>query len=295
MSRLLDKFVVYLSRLYYRSITKTAENCPVPDNVREHCDVPYLNRSGKQLLMDIFEPVDDNRERPVIIYIHGGGLVVGDKIMSKGFCIELAKRGFLVFALNYQLAPIVSVYDQFDDVSAGMDYVGSRIIDFDVNPFRIYLVADSAGAYLSIYTAAMAKSAKIQQALGQTPTRMSYKAMALVGGMFYTRNNDAVGKYLSHFFYRDAQKNKAMEPYLDPGNAEVSGNLPPCLLVTSEHDILRKYSEKLLGILWKHNIDYHFVYMGDDKRFTHVYPVLHPEDPESQKVIDIIKEWFDKY
>ena len=176
MAKLLDKFAVYLSRVYYRSVTKTAEKYPLPDNVREHCDVPYSNRSGKQLQMDIYEPLDGNLEKPVIIYIHGGGLVIGDKIMSKGFCIELARRGFLVFALNYQLAPIVSVYEQFDDVSAGMDFVGSSIVNFDVNPFRIYLVADSAGAYLSIYTAALAKSRKIQQALGQTPTRMSYKA-----------------------------------------------------------------------------------------------------------------------
>lgn len=296
MSLIIDKFVSEATKLYTRKVSNEQKLLKTPENVREHRDVPYKNRNGKELLMDIYEPLNTEvPELPLVIYIHGGGLVLGDKMMSRGICLEMARRGFLVFTMNYRLAPSVSVYEQFDDVSAGMDFVGTKIIDFEVNPFRIYLAGDSAGAYLAIYTAALSKSKKMQEAIGHKPTRMAFKAMALFGGMFYTKKQDMIGKYLSTLFYRDAKKNKAMEPYLDPENKEVSGNLPPCLLITSEHDFLRQYSEKLVGYLWKHDIDYHFLYMGDDRKFTHVFPVLHSQDPESQKVIDVVKQWFDKY
>lgn len=296
MGKLLDSIVIGIAEKITKKTISTAAGIAVPDNVREYLDLPYKNRRGETLLMDVFEPIGEGaREVPMIIYIHGGGLVLGDKSISKAFCLEFAKRGFLVFSLNYTLVPIGSVYDQFDDISCGMDYVGEKIIDFDINPFRIYLVSESAGAYLSIYTAAISKSLKMQQAMNRIPTRMNFKAMALIGGMFYTNRDDIVGKYLMKFVYRDTSDNKEMEQYLNPENPEVAGNLPPCLLVTSEHDFLRSYSERLTGILWKQNIPYHFVYMGDDKKLTHAFPVFHPEDPESQKVIDIIKEWFDAH
>ena len=48
------------------------------EGLREYRDVPYKNRSGKDLLMDIFEPiVEKGTELPVIVNIHGGGLIGG--------------------------------------------------------------------------------------------------------------------------------------------------------------------------------------------------------------------------
>lgn len=57
------------------------------EGLREYRDIPYHNRSGKELLMDIFEPiVEKGTELPVIVNIHGGGLIGGSKNLSAGFC-----------------------------------------------------------------------------------------------------------------------------------------------------------------------------------------------------------------
>ena len=117
--------------------------------IREHRNIPYKNRNGKQLLMDIFEPiVDKGVELPVIINIHGGGLVMGSKDFSTGFCRQLAHRGYLVCSLEYRLIPDVRVYEQIDDVCAGMDCVGRKLVEFEVDFTRIYIAAESAGASL---------------------------------------------------------------------------------------------------------------------------------------------------
>ena len=153
------------------------------DGLHEFHNIPYTNRSGKELLMDIFEPeVSKGTELPVIINIHGGALIMGNKDFSVGFCRQLAHRGYLVCSLEYRLIPDVRVYEQFDDVCAGMDCVGRKLVEFDVNFTRIYLVAESAGAYLATYVAAMKKSAELQKAIGYEPSRMNFKAMGLISG-----------------------------------------------------------------------------------------------------------------
>lgn len=71
------------------------------DGLKEYRDIPYTNRSGKELLMDIYEPiVDDLRELPVVINIHGGGLIDGNKNLSEGFCRQLTK---MLYAINERL------------------------------------------------------------------------------------------------------------------------------------------------------------------------------------------------
>lgn len=171
------------------------------DGIREYLDISYTNRSGKELLMDIFEPmVTPGTELPVIINIHGGGLIMGKKEFSVGFCRQIAHRGYLVFSLEYRLIPDVRVYEQFDDVCAGMDCVGRELVDFDVDLTRIYLVAESAGAYLATYVAAMKKSVALQKAIGYKPARMNFKAMGLISGMFYTTRKDATGRFLAKSF-----------------------------------------------------------------------------------------------
>ena len=153
------------------------------EGLREYRDIPYVNRSGKELLMDIFEPTDTaESELPVIVNVHGGALIEGNKNFSVGFCRQLARRGYLVCSLEYRLIPAVRVYEQFDDVCAGMDCVGRKLVDFNVDFTRIYLAAESAGAYLAAYVAAMKKSEALQKAIGYEPSRMRFKAMALISG-----------------------------------------------------------------------------------------------------------------
>ena len=192
------------------------------EGLKEHRDIPYKNRSGKELLMDIFEPVvDEGVELPVIINIHGGGLIDGNKNLSEGFCRQIAKRGYLVCSLEYRLIPSVRVYEQFDDVCAGMDCIGRKLVDFDVDFTRIYLVAESAGAYLATYVAAMKKSRVLQDAIGYEPTRMIFKAMGLISGMFYTTRRDSLGWFLSRSIYGKDERSKAMAEYTNPEHPEI--------------------------------------------------------------------------
>ena len=262
----------------------------------EHRNVTYTNRSGKELLMDIFEPITEKgTELPVIVNIHGGGLIGGSKNLSVGFCRQLAKRGYLVFSLEYRLIPEIRVYEQFDDVCAGMDCIGRKLVDFDVDFTRIYMVAESAGAYLATYVAAMKKSEALQNEIGYKPTNMVFKAMGLISGMFYTTRNDMLGRFLSHSIYGKDARSIAMAKYTNPEHPEIIYNIPPCYLITSKADMLERYTLDFAGELGNKGIEHYLRHMGSDQKLLHAFPVLNPNLSESERVIDEIVAWFEKH
>lgn len=294
---LFDRIVIYITKIIMSKSFKLKDMKEIPsDGLVEYRDIPYFNRNGKKLLMDIFKPdVDELTELPIIVNIHGGGLITGNKNNSEGFCRLLAKRGYLVFSLEYRLVPAVKVYEQIDDVCAGMDCIGSKLIDFNVDINRIYMVAESAGAYLALYTATMKNSKKLQEAIGYKPTRMRFKALGLISGMFYTTRNDALGLFLSHAFYGNDEKSKKIGIYTNPENPEIIYNIPPTYLVTSKADILERYTLDFAGELGNKGIEHHLRHMGSYKNLLHAFPVIRPDLPESSRVADEIVAWFESH
>lgn len=89
-----------------------------PDGVVESRDIPYIADGQKEHLMDVYRPQGkENETLPVIINIHGGGLLIGNKEFNRYFCARLCLLGYVVFSVEYRLVPDCSVYDQFSDVS----------------------------------------------------------------------------------------------------------------------------------------------------------------------------------
>ena len=293
----IENIVISVTKIKMKNAFNSGEVKEVsPDGIKEYRDIPYNNNSGKELLMDIFEPiVEKGTELPVIVNIHGGGLIGGSKNLSVGFCRQLAKRGYLVFSLEYRLIPEVRVYEQFDDVCAGMDCIGRKLVDFDVDFTRIYMVAESAGAYLATYVAAMKNSKALQDAIGYKPTNMVFKAMGLISGMFYTTRNDMLGRFLSHSIYGKDERSKAIAEYTNPEHPEIINNIPPCYLITSKADMLERYTLDFAGELGNKGIEHYLRHMGSDPRLLHAFPVLNAALPESERVIDEIIDWFKKH
>ena len=267
------------------------------EGVIEQYNIPYLNRVGKQLFMDIYRPADvlPETELPVIVNVHGGGLIMGSKSVSSGFCRLLARRGYLVFSLEYRLVPAVKVYEQLDDVCAGIDCVGAKLVDFNVDFRRIYMVAESAGAYLATYVAAMHDSKELQEAIGYAPPRIRFKALGLISGMFYTTRRDKVGIFLSRSFYGKDERSRAIARYTNPEDPEIIYNIPPCYLITSKADMLERYTLDFAGELGNKGVEHYLRHMGSDKKLIHAFPVTRPDFPESQRVIDEITAWFEQH
>lgn len=265
------------------------------DDVEEILNIAYINREEVPLAMDIFKPanVEEGKELPVIVTIHGGGLTYGDRHISRPFCRLLAHKGFLVFSIEYRLAPRANVCQELDDVCAGLDLVGRKLVDFDVDYNRIYMAAESSGAYLALYVAAMKDSVKLQNAIGYEPSKMRFRALYLNCGMFYTNRNDPCGWTLSEQIYGDKKTDEDFLQYMNPEHPEILTNLPPIMLTTSRGDFMNLYSIMLCEALKKAGKTCKLMYYPE-RELAHAFMTCQVYHPRTIESIDKMIEWFGK-
>jgi len=86
---------------------------------------------------------------PLIVYAHGGYYVGDDKRDFAWYCQSLAARGYVVANLNYQLAPEGRYPTQMLQVNEAVRFLLSRAEQYRIDPQKIFLGGDSAGAHLS--------------------------------------------------------------------------------------------------------------------------------------------------
>ncbi|HYV27307.1 MAG TPA: alpha/beta hydrolase [Candidatus Eisenbacteria bacterium] len=114
-----------------------------------------LAPKGDDLQLDVHRlPGDDIR--PVVIFIHGGALMGGDKKMSSrpGSLLEaLLNAGYVVVSINYRLAPNVKIPAIIEDVRDAYDWVHKRAPKLcRIDPKQIFVMGQSAGGYLTQMT-----------------------------------------------------------------------------------------------------------------------------------------------
>lgn len=268
-----------------------------PKGIQEYCNIPYAKDSNLAHRMDIFQPLHIGEDKlPVIINIHGGGMILGNKEFNRYFCAELCKHGFLVFSVEYSLVPEVRVFEQFSDIALAMNQIAQLIPQYQGNQDKVYLVGDSAGAYLSVYTAAMQKSKRLAKAAKITPSTLKIRAMGLISGMFYTTKLDEIGLFLPNYLYGKGYKKQAFAPYVNPEHPDIVRALPPLLLITSKCDNLRHYTLNYDKALSRCQKEHELLYFSqNDKALSHAFCVFEPYRKESLQTIEKIVQFLRTY
>ena len=262
------------------------------DNVTEFRDVPYIQDGDRAHMLDIYSPICHAEQVSVIVNIHGGGLIMGNKEFNRHFCLSLCNHGFLVFSIEYRLCPETTVFGQLQDIAAAMNYIDKMIPKFKGKPGIVHMVGDSAGAFLALYTAAIQRNPMLARNAGVRPSYLEIQSMALISGMFYTTRKDSIGLFLPKALYGEGYKKHPFYPFLDPSVPAVGLSLPPCMLITSKKDKLYGYTKDLAAALQRCGTPCKLKNYGDDPHLYHAFCVFEPELPESRMVIHDICLYF---
>src|SRR5262245_31358085 len=117
-------------------------------------DIVFAEHDGTKLLGDLYLPSGIDKA-PVLIAVHGGGWQVGSRKFYVNWGPYLARNGIAVFAIEYRLMkPGVQTYPgAVYDTKAAIQFVRAKAGDLGVDPERIGLIGDSAGAHLSALVA----------------------------------------------------------------------------------------------------------------------------------------------
>lgn len=268
----------------------------MPAGVTIEHNVPYMADGIEAHRMDIYRPDgSENTVLPVIINIHGGGLIIGNKEFNRFFCAKLCALGYLVFSIEYRLIPDCMVFDQFSDVCNAFNYIQAHLCEYNGDADHIYGVADSGGAYLLTYTAAMNKCHTLAKAAHVKPHNISFRALGLISGMFYTTRFDKIGMFLPAYLYGKNYKKQSFAKYVTPENPELVTSLPPCYLVTSRYDNLRKYTLDFVEALGRYGIVYELSEYMKGRHLTHAFSVFRPDFKESEETLSDMHAFFESY
>jgi acetyl esterase len=185
--------------------------------------------------------------RPAVLYLHGGGFVMGDLESHDDTCRRLAKiADVTVLAVDYKLAPEHPGPAAVIDAVAAFGWARERLRELGGDPRAgVALAGDSAGGAVAVLAAVRL------QAEGMTPSALllAYpNADMTLRGAGVSREGPSIGlaaddlRWLVEQWLSDPARSD--DPELSPAHADLTG-LPATLLATAEHDLLRDEGEAL--------------------------------------------------
>jgi acetyl esterase len=126
--------------------------------------IPYRKVDGLELSLDAYVQRKGDR-RPAVVVVHGGGWTSGSRATYVGQILELLTRaGYNWFSVDYRLGGVERYTAALDDLKAAIEFVRCNAAAFRIDPDRIALVGEDAGAHLAALAAAE-KPAGVQAAV----------------------------------------------------------------------------------------------------------------------------------
>ncbi|MEQ8258192.1 MULTISPECIES: alpha/beta hydrolase [Roseovarius] len=179
---------------------------------------------------------------PVVVYVHGGGWVFGELASHRLLCARMAAgANCAVLSVDYRLAPENRCPAQLEDCQRAISWVVKNGPAMGLDPSRMFLAGDSAGAGLAAAMAAEKSGAgagcpaplgqiliypALDQAGAYPSHRIEEPGMALTGR--------TMEWFRDHYFHADTDR---ADPAVSPLRGGLEG--PPALVITAGYDPLR--------------------------------------------------------
>lgn len=114
-------------------------------------NIEYGRAGDQSLQMDAYTPQGDV-PRPAAIVVHGGGWVMGNRETNVAPLLRpLQEHGYAWFSISYRFANDVFQFGAaVDDVQQAIQHVRQHAGEYNIDPTRIVLIGESAGAHLAV-------------------------------------------------------------------------------------------------------------------------------------------------
>ena len=219
---------------------------PLPTGVTEYRNLSY-GPHGKWSRLDVYCPEGTTGKLPTVVSIHGGGFVYGTKEVYRRYGMDMARRGFAFVNFNYRLAPENKFPAPLEDTNRVMQWIIANAEQYHLDPQRIILVGDSAGAQLASHYAAIATNPDFAAHFDFTVPPIRICAAGLFCGTYDTAQMTAEPRQDIALEYL-GRKIPADDPRLQVLPA-ITEQFPPAFIATSHHDFLRPAAEPMRAYL----------------------------------------------
>ena len=254
---------------------KRDKGLEAPEDVFRFDDIAY-EKASKEQVLDVYKPLGKKDEvLPVIINVHGGGWVYGDKNLYQFYCMSLAQKGFAIINFSYRLAPKHKHPAQLEDIGAVVEWMFKNYEKYGFDLKHVFMVGDSAGAHLSSLYSAICTNPSYRENYPQIqiPQQFVPTALALNCGV-YNVEDMASQKGINKILFNDLL-GKSVKDDVYAGISPVrhiTKDFPPVYLMTAKGDFMLTQAPAMKEALEKNNVQHTYkVYGTEEKKLYHVF------------------------
>lgn len=271
-----------------------------PEDVERFDNIQY-GPDEKWNVLDVYRPKAEEKRLPVIVSVHGGGWVYGDKELYQFYCMSLAGRGFAVVNFTYRLAPEHKYPAQMEDINRVMEWIFQNEVQYGFDTGAVFLVGDSAGAHLAgIYSCICTNAAYASAYSFKVPKGFVPKALALNCGDYVPIPTGDV-PVPEHEQVRELPKElmpkggTLEEAELIDLTRHITSAFPPVFFMTATEDFCRPQAAYLEKALKEHQVPYVFKLYGTEREaLQHVFH-LNMRDEAGRRCNDEECAYFRKF
>lgn len=263
---------------------------PLPGGITQCRNISYGSH-GKWNLLDVYYPDGTTDALPTIVSIHGGAYVYGTKEIYRRYGMDMARRGFAFVNFNYRLAPKWHFPAPLWDTNCVMEWICKNAVRYHLDPNRIILVGDSAGAQLASQYAAIATNAEYAATFNMPVPQINIRALGLNCGIYDPKVflEGGISSIARDYLGR---KTDSADPRLQVLDA-IGADYPPAHITTAHHDYLKDHAQPMYDYLTGKGIRCKLDCYGSkaDKSVGHVFHVTIPH-PEAVRCNDDAAAFF---
>ncbi len=253
----------------------------------------HVQGRGGPIHVRVYTRPDTPPGAPGYLFIHGGGFALGGIPGCDHICRELAERsGFVVVSLSYRLAPDFPFPAGLEDCQDVLTWMAKES-PCGLDPDRLVVAGESAGGNFTSLLALWARDhngpnikhhAPIYPLTDFTATLINWSD----GNAGNPGVTPEVWEVTCNFYCGDTDR---ADPLMSPLYADHEG-LPPALVVTCEHDILRNEGIALVRSYRDAGVDVHHAHMDD---MPHGHLITTRLTKRSYETIDLMISEAKKY
>ena len=287
------------SLLFCYSATKSDKardaRIPLPEGVSEFRNIPY-GPYGDFSLLDVYIPEGAEGPLPTIVSIHGGGYVYGSKEIYRRYGMDMARRGFAFVNFNYRLSPKWKFPTPLIDTNAVLHWVVHNASRYQLDPDRIILLGDSAGAQMTSHYAAIFTNPAFAAHFPLKLPKINIRAVGLYCGMYDMSARAKEKRKGIQLDYLGKEKNISGDDPRLQVLENITPDFPPAFLCTGTNDFLRPCCQPMHEFLQKKGIDAQWKCYGVEgpEGMGHVFHV-NILLPEAVQCNDDAAAFFQKY
>lgn len=235
----------------------------VPDKINSELNIQYINGDDDALL-DIYYPENYNGKDklPLIVWVHGGAFIAGDKSEISNYCKILASKGFIVAAVNYSLAPSKNYPLPVSQVNSAVGFLYRNSEKYRINNNEIFIAGDSGGAHITAQLCTVFTDKNYSALLNITPAidPKSLKGAILYCGPYnaaLVNMEGAMGGFLNTVLWSYmGSKDFMNDPKIKSFSVSnfVTGSFPKAFISVGNGDPLGVHSHELAGNLRKQGV-----------------------------------------